>query len=207
MKKFYTIISLQANRFEAQNYVATDNDKLNRLMPVHFPILNAVNGYVENGEQISVIAVVFDCDPCRNNFDIFKRELAQILDEKGCPDPIINEVIIPSATSVNTQMKLFQRLTDFAEDEDELYGCLTYGTKPMTMAMLMAIQYAYKVKLNTLIGCIVYGEIDRPSGNPSEWKAYIHDFTALVQMNELVNMLANNHVADPRKAIDAILSE
>ena len=64
-----------------------------------------------------------------------------------------------------------------------------------------------RVKRNTSIGCIVYGSIDRSrSSDPAEWAGSVYDETALVQLDEIVRMLADRGVASPREAIRQILS-
>ena len=78
--------------------------------------------------------------------------------------------------------------------------------KPLSIAVRMAVQYAYRVKKNTSISCIVYGQIDRPGSDRSTWRAYVYDETALVQLDEVVRMLADRNVQDPKGTIDAILN-
>ena len=100
-------------------------------------------------------------------------------------------------------METFQKLIDFVGDDDELFACITYGTKPMSMAVLMAVQYAYRLKSNTSISCIVYGQVDRSVSPP---KAFVYDETALVQMGEIIRVLAERGVSDPKRVIDGILA-
>ena len=58
---------------------------------------------------------------------------------------------------------------------------------------------------NASISCIVYGEIDH--SKPKPWKdGFIYDMTALTQMDEIVHMLAERGVSDPKAALDAMLS-
>ena len=93
------------------------------------------------------------------------------------------------------------------EDDDELFACMTYGTKPLSQAIMMAVQYAYRIKNNTSISCIVYGSIDRSqSRNPEEWIGYVYDETALVQLDEVVRILAARKVSNPQEIIRQILT-
>ena len=64
------------------------------------------------------------------------------------------------------------------------------------MALRMAVQYAYRVKENTSIACIVYGEVNRAAGTTR-----IYDETALVQLDEIVRLLAERGVSDPGSVI------
>lgn len=107
---------------------------------------------------------------------------------------------------VATHTATFQKLISYAQEDDELFACITFGTKPLSIAVRMAVQYAYRVKKNTSISCIVYGQIDRPGSDRSTWCAYVYDETALVQLDEVVRMLADRNVQDPKGTIDAILN-
>ena len=84
---------------------------------------------------------------------------------------------------------------------------MTFGSKPLSQAVVMALQYAYRVKRNASIACVVYGGVDRSAGkDPSAWKALVYDETALVQLDEIVRMLAERGVPDPAASIRRILS-
>ena len=102
-------------------------------------------------------------------------------------------------------MALFQRLIDCVEDNDDLFACITFGTKPLSMAVRMAVQYAYRVKRNVSIPCIVYGSITRSGRDASTWTANVYDETALIRLDEIVRMLAERGVEHPRETIDRIL--
>ena len=66
----------------------------------------------------------------------------------------------------------------------------------------MAIQYAYRVLKNVSIGCLVYGELDHSAeGSPMR----IFDITALVQLDEIVRVLAEQKITNPKGVIDRIL--
>ena len=71
----------------------------------------------------------------------------------------------------------------------------------------MAVQYGYRIKHNTSIGCIVYGEIARRNPDSNTWStAKVYDVTALTQMDEIVRVLADRKVADPKSVIEHILN-
>ena len=106
------------------------------------------------------------------------------------------------AGDVATQIDVFHKLLAYMEDDDILYGCLTYGMKPIPIAELMAIQYAYRILENVSIGCLVYGEVDY-SATPAHMR--IFDITVLVQLDEIVRVLADRKVSDPKGIIDSII--
>ena len=203
MKKFFTSIPLQKQgKLGRYHYEAIGNEHLNMESTTCFPILAAVQGYVEPGEHFRLIAVMPDTEDGRRNLDVLKEELTVLCAGKGivCENGV-ELVPAPVDERVSSHVNTFQRLIDLADDEDELFACITYGTKPQSMAVLMAIKYAYRVKENTSLGCIVYGQIDRSEGE----RAYIYDETALVQMDEIVRILADRRTKNPKAVIDSLL--
>lgn len=205
MKKFFTAIPLQKQgQLHSQLYHPMGNSKLRCDTPIAFPILAAVNGYTELGEDIRVVAVVTDNDDAKRNLEIFRESLGEICQVRGIHCSAgVETVTVPQDDRVAVHIATFQKLIDLVEDNDELFACMTFGTKPLAQAMLLAVQYAYRVKNNARISCIVYGQIDR---SQEKAQASIYDMTALVQLDEIVHLLAQRGVRNPKATIDMLLS-
>ena len=208
MKKFITVIPLQVQgQLRRYHYQAVDNSRLQMDGPTSFPILTAVNGYVQPGEEFRLLAIAADSEDGRRNCAVLRDELERLCRTKGCPCPQIETIPAPADEGVAAQIAAFQRLIACVEDDDELFVCVTYGTKLLSQVTLMAVQYAYQAKKNTSISCVVYGQIDRSGGQePERWTARIYDETALLQLGEIVRVLVQRGTADPRAAVDDILS-
>ena len=207
MKVFFTGVPLQGpGMLKRYVYEPVGNDKLLMEEETSFPILTAVNGYVEPGELFRVIAVCPDSEDGRRNLGLLRAELDSLCERKGC---ICQELItVPGQDSerVSDHAAVFQRLISLTGEDDELFACMTFGTKPQSQVFLMAVQYAYRVKRNTSISCILYGQVDRSAGSdPNGWKARVYDETALLQLDEVVRILAERKVPDPKAVIDSIL--
>lgn len=208
MKKFITVIPLQVQgQLRMYRYQAVGNSRLQMDSSTSFPILAAVNGYIEQGEEFRVFAVAADSEDGHRNCGVLQDELESLCREKNCPCPQIEVISAPSDERVASHVAVFQTLIDCVDDDDELFACITYGTKPLSQAVLLAVQYAYRVKKNASISCVVYGQIDRSKGKePELWTAQIYDETALIQLGEIVRVLAERGTADPKAAINTILS-
>lgn len=209
MKKFYTIISLQQDLDDERSaycYQAVGNPKLQLDHKTRFPIMTAMEGYTQPGEEIAVIAVVTDLAAGHRNLELFRREVEELCRRKGLVCPGVQVVTVLEDDRVATHTATFQKLLNYAADGDELFSCMTYGTKPMSTALMMAVQYAYRVKKQTTISCIVYGQIQRPERDRSTWTGRVYDMTALVQLDEIVRMLADRGVEDPKAVIDSVLA-
>lgn len=204
MKKFFAAIPLQG-KLDSYQYQAVGNTLLQMDTATCFPILTAINGYVQPGEEFRLIAVMTNTEDCRRNRDTLQQELAQLCERKGliCPKGL-EIVIVAEDEQVSTHVATFQKLIDLVDDDDELFACMTYGTKPLSTAIQMAVQYAYRVKSNASITCIVYGQVVRVRGEVKG--SYVYDMTALIQLDEIVRVLADRGVANPKETIDRILS-
>lgn len=202
MKKFFTGVPLQPKgKLGTFFYEPIGNERLRMDRKTSFPILAAVEGYAKPGEPFRLIAVTPDTEDGRYNLGKLQSELAALCaDKELICERGVESVPATSDERVLSHVETFQNLIDYVEDDDELFACITYGTKPQAIALRMAVQYAYRVKRNTVISCIVYGEVDRAGG-----KTRIYDETALVQVDELVRMLADRGVQDPRSVIDSML--
>ncbi len=208
MKKFITVIPFQVKgQLGSYLYRAVGNDRLQMEEKTSFPILTAVSGYLQPGEQAQVIALAAETEDGKRNLQTLRDQLEALCAKRGCAVPEIVEVALREGDEVATHVDTFQKLIDRVDDDDELFACVTYGTKPLSQVVLMAVQYAYRIKKNTSISCVVYGSIDRSqSSNPSEWTGTIYDETALVQLDEIVRVLADRGEANPRESIRQILA-
>lgn len=207
MKKFFTAIPLQQSPegLNSVAYQAVGNSRLQMESKTSFPILTTVNGYVQPGEEFRLIAVMPDSEATRRNRDTLTAQLEQLCARKGlcCPKGV-ETVLISGNQEVSAHVETFQKLLDYVDDDDELFCCMTFGTKPLSHAMLLAVQYAYRIRTNASIECIVYGQVDR-TGPRSANKGFVYDMTALVQLDEIVHLLAQQKTADPEAVLRALL--
>lgn len=207
MKKFITVVPLQIRgQLGRYHYEAVGNRRLSMEEATSFPILTAVQGYVTPGEASQVIAVVIDTESSWVNLELLKQQVETLSQSKGFPCPELVTVKVPEDESVATHAATFRRLIDLLQEDDELFACLTFGTKPLSEAVRMAVQYAYRVKRNASISCIVYGQISRPHDGSDSVRAYVHDETALLRLDEIVRLLADRKVENPGAVLDGLLA-
>lgn len=168
-----------------------------------FPILAVMKGYAIAGEAFEVVALVEGENPnvCKN-IELFQVEFDALCQEKGlvCPKGLIT-VEVGRSQGVISQLETFYALLDYLSEGDQLYGCLTYGAKPQTMALKMALQYAYRIYPSTDIDCVVYGQVEWDANRT----ARIYDETAMFQMDEIITKLSIQGVKDPRKLVGQLL--
>ena len=209
MKKFIMITPLQPvtptrDFLQCSRYEAVGNERLRFDKSTRFPLMAVINAYAEPNEEIRVLTVTPDTDSARIHEQQLRDELASLQEEKGFICRGVEAIPITYAGDVDTQLELFRKLLPYFEEGDTLYACLTYGTKPMPIAELMAIEYAYRVVEDVAIGCLVYGELDHSAGEPAPMR--IFDITSLIRLDEIVRMLAEHRVSEPINIINRILT-
>ena len=214
MKKFVTAVPLQPiERDKSTGVIIKDNLKKNIYEPIgneklkydketRFPIIPVINGFVEPNEEIRVIAIQMDTESSREHTRQLREELNALKQEKQFLFEDLEVVEIEYRSDVEAQIELFSKLLGYFEDGDRIYGCLTYGVKPVPIAELMSIQYAYRVLNDTSIECLVYGDNNHDRQNP---KYYIYDITSLIILDEIVRILADKKVKNPRAFIDTVI--
>lgn len=210
LKLFTMITPLQPIRpdgscaLRKSRYEPVGNELLRCERDTRFPLIPVINAYAQPGEEIRVIAVTPETAAAQIHFAELSEEFAALQAEKGfvCPGP--EKIPLTYAGDVNTQIELFHKLLPAFGDGDTLYACLTYGNKPMPIAELMAIQYAYRVLKDVSIGCLVYGELDHSVAEKPPMR--IFDITALIHLDEVVRQMAELKIPDPGAMLDDILS-
>lgn len=107
---------------------------------------------------------------------------------------------MPYNELIDTQLDTFGKITEKTDDGDILYVCMSYGSKAVPVIQMMAMNYAYKVRKNVSIGCVVYGSVDF---NTKEM--CIYDITSLFYMNQIIDTIAEMKPADPASAVKMLL--
>ena len=215
MKKFIMITPLQPvirdkqsgeivkDNLHSNVYQVTGNRKLVYEYATRFPLIPVINGYAQEGEEIRVIAVTPDTESAWFHVEQLREELRTLQERKGFVCRGVEPIQVTYAGDVDTQIEIFHKLLPYIEDDDILFGCLTYGNKPMPIAELMAIQFGYRTLRNVSIGCLVYGELDH---SKEDSPMTLFDITALIQLEEIVRVLAERRVKDTRAIIDRLIS-
>lgn len=198
MKKFIMCCPMQ--KVNKVVYKANGNNRLEYNKETAYPMLNMMNGYIDNGESVEVILVCPEYDNCRDNKAKIEAEISELAKDKNFSYEI-KIVSTPYSETIETHLKRFTDTISLINDNDTLFICNTYGSKPTPIIQTMVANYAYRALNNVTIGCIVYGQYDHETG-----KSTIYDITALFHMDEIVNNLAKLKVKNPSDKIRQILS-
>jgi hypothetical protein len=183
-------------------YEPSGNTKL-KYGETRFPIIPVINGYAERGDKIRVITILTDGESFNHNYETyFAPEIAGLAARNGYEYSGAEIINAPDDEGIDSQMRLFMDIVTKIDDGEEVCACITYGTKPTPIVLTMALNYAYKLKHDVSVGCVVYGRFMHGGGHNT---GIIYDTTALFYMDGIVNRLAEMKAPNPEQAIRAIL--
>lgn len=206
MKKFFTAASLQQKgNLDRYVYQAMDNELLQLDQPVSFPILATIGAYVKPNEEFEIIALMADTERGRFNYQVLCDQAAELSREKGLLPPVIRLISFTENQLAENLAELFLNTIEQIGDGDQLYACMTFGTKPVSTVLMTALQFGYRSRKNVTIDCVVYGEVVRPTDEKAIWFGRIYDQTGLLQLGETARILAESGVADPGAVIRRFL--
>lgn len=203
MKRILLVTSqLPEAMLEEYSYDPVDNPDL-AFGLAHFPAIPLINAHLEEGDAIKVVTVTYDIPDCHRNLKLLEKEIGQVCAVHNATYEL-DSIEVPFDDSIKAILNVYQQLIARVEDGDDLYADITYGSKPMPIVLTMALQYAYRTKENVSIECVTYGQVSHHK-EPKEAK--IFDVTALVQLDEIVRLMADGNVADPGSVIGRIIGE
>ena len=210
MKKFITYMALQTekNLLECK-YACKSNDRLNYEGKTRFPIIPVIDGYVKKGEPFQVVVLLQENNKdVIRNYELLKEELKTIVNKKEIKltDDSFLEIMVSKEETAFEELKCYEKLLDSINDNDELYLCITYGQKPITIVEMMALNTSYNIKKNISVGCVVYGGLDR-SVDPKNPIPTLYDVTPLFLMSQMSYELATAKVKNPIQIIRNVLNE
>lgn len=200
MKKFISTITLQ-HRGAEKHYYRQEGMDTERILTA-FPILQKVSDVVTAGEHISVVALVVGGPEENENYKAFCQELEALKEKLGFTYTLTC-ICKENNEKIESIISLFGAILSHVADEDRLYACVTYGTKPMATVTTMALHYAYRNKKNISVESVIYGQ--KNWGAAQEPACEIFDTTALFYIDCLIDRIAAMKVADPEAALKSLM--
>jgi len=204
-KTFLSAIPFQyEGKLKSAHYIAVGNEKLAYEPKTQFPIIPVIAGYAEKGDSVRVIAVKAEGENYEHNFNqYFAPAIHMLCEQKGLAFNGIEVILTPNIETIDVQLKLFSDIVAVLRENEQLYACITYGTKPTPIVLSMALNYAHRLKKGSSVECIVYGQYLHNESQPKP--GFIYDTTSLFYMDSIVNKLAEMRAGNPEKAIRLML--
>ena len=207
MKKIITYISQQPEKQLVKGkYESTTNEKLECDIEAAFPVTPMINGYAQSGEEIEIIAIIEkDNENCKRNFEVLKEEIQDLSNIKDFKYHFL-EIEVTGEEIVREHLLTFEKLLNAVNDDDTLFVCATYGTKPIPIVEMMAVNAAYKIRKGVTVECVAYGRAVRDSDGKIK-NMILYDITALFFMTRLVDSIVQNPLEEPETIIRRVLED
>ena len=200
MKLFITFVPQQQNLLSI-HYVPKNDPLLEYGEKTKFPIIPVINGYTKPGDEIRMLVVEQDHPFCHRNKELFLEEFHALCEKKQLTCASVEVLEVPFDDSVDTHLTTFQKLIDRICDDDDIHACISFGSKPAPMVMMMALRYARMLRKNTYVNCVAYGHVVDFQTAEGE----IYDETTLALLDDIMRLMSSSGESNPKEMIDRIL--
>lgn len=196
---FITVIPMMGGKLNAQTYKATKGIKFDTNITTRFPIIPVIKEYQEDDIDTQVIAVRFDNADSDMNLQMFYDELAEL----GIAQDQVVDVAVPENQEYNTGVELFMKVLNAVEEDSDVYACITYGTKVMSLMMAYLLDSLEYLRRNVKVQGVYYGEVQRTSGKEKE--AFLYEITNLVFLSRTIKDIDDLKVGEPEEFLKKLL--
>lgn len=202
MKKYYMTVPQQPEgKVHLAMYENPGNCAvLNYNKETRFPLIPLMSNTVQKGEKIRIYLIKPEYSSTDLWLSEFMKELEALKAEIGFEHDAPVIINCSASEVIDNHLDLFGKLVETAEDRDNIYCDVTYGTKVIPMIMMMFMNFAYRCKKNVMIEKLVYGAVDH---NTEPKVSKLYDVTSLFYMNSTVNTVSDT--SDPVKLIKTII--
>ena len=170
-----------------------------------FPLSYLINSEVKAKDEVVIITGVEKSVNGKNRaeeyYALYKNEIEEILKERDVNIKFI-EIWQKNKFDSLTFNEFFKEIADNIHDNDILYADITFGMKPYTISLFVALSYITKAAVNVDLDTIIYA--GRYNGT-DEIKdincSQIYDLTGLFYLNSL----SGRAVQGQREELDNLL--
>lgn len=156
-----------------------------------YPAIPLIGQNTESGDEIEIIPIktINPKSPVVNersaaNFERFKCEVADLLNDKNVSYKICEEVIVLDEETRSKQIETFKTITARIKENALLYADITYGTKAMPIALLSALTYADSL-CHCTVKKIVYGRYLHDGSDTGT----LYDVRSLFEISSMIHTM------------------
>ena len=202
MKNIYitSIPMLGRKKLNKMNYIPQDEILCDKDYKTACPIISVIKKTMDSNVDNKVIAIRMKNSDSEYNLKLFEEELRNINVDPNC----IVCVELEEDSRYATGVDMFLQLAKEIENDSDVYACITYGTKIMSMVITYVLSSIEYLKRNVVVRSVCYGQVDRM--NDEVIRARIWEVIGLLRINELVKTLFEARFDNPMKALEELLN-
>ena len=184
-----------------------------------FPLSYLIDANVQKDDTVSIITAVEQGEDgkinnAQENYQAYMAEINDIVRDRNVQIEF-SEIALTKDFDSLTFNKFFKQVADLIKDDDLLFSDITFGMKPYSFSMFIALAYATKAAKNVDVDTVIYSQkytgFSRPQ-NPQEAKlnpskARIYDLTGLFYLNALAGSAKPGQKTNLDKALGLIIPD
>lgn len=209
MKKIIFSNLIMKKHLNAFVYEVPGNKEIEYDKEVVFPINAVLAKSISKGDEVKV--VLLKKNDIEGNSDLnerkFKSELDSINEGIGAKISYVT-LTSPFDESKYVHERLMRQMVGQLEKGVEIYADITYGPKPLAIAMFSMLKFADKF-FNADIKNIIYGKVDfitDTDGKTTPVNPVIFDVTPLYYLDSVTDKIPVCDSKEAVKALDLLLS-
>ena len=125
----------------------------------------------------------------------------------GFKEITIVDIVEPENQEDITGIQIFLDVLKNIDDHSDVYACVTYSTKIMSMMMMYLLDSLAYLKDNVKVQGVYYGEVRRSNGEDREGESYFYEISNLVFLNHAIKEIADLKLSNPEKMLEKLLDK
>ena len=200
---FITNIPMMGNTLKPKIYKSVKDYGIDTNVETRFPIIPVIKAKKEDDIKTKVIAVRFDNEDSARNLEMFYEELADI----GISKDQVVDIALPENQEDITGINIFLKTLEAIDNNSDVYACVTYSTKIMSMMMMYLLDSLEYLKDNVKVQGVYYGEVRRSGGEERAGESYFYEISNLVFLNHAIKNIADLKVSNPEEFLKRLIKE
>lgn len=217
-KVFLSSMLLNELKPEDPTYYTSDDFELSENR-YDFPMTYLIDDKVKANDEIVIITAIQQ-DSGNNvnnatvNYKKYKAEVEKILQERNVNFKF-EEIMLTENFDSLTFNKFFKQVAVLINDNDQLFVDVTFGMKPYSISLFVAVAYAEKAARNVDVDTIIYAQkysgfsraktAEEKAKDPS--KSRIYDITGLFYLNAIAGNAKSGQKHKLDKALDLLIND
>lgn len=200
MRTFITVISMQGTL--KKTYYRPVNFQLEANRESAFPIIPVIAE--EHGKSVDgkdeIIVIMQKNRDTERNYGYFLEELGEL----GLSEDIVKVIELPEDQSTDNGINMIVKIMENVSDNSDVYACITYGTKVVSILLTFALLFLEKLKTNCQVQGMYYGEILRVA-DKSLGDGKLYNLVANLRLSRVVDQLEQMELSQAEKYLKVIL--
>ena len=171
-----------------------------------FPLSYIAKKNIKENDQVVFVTALGDGEVEKQNYEKFKDEIVAISKLKNV-EPQFVKVDAGSEFDSLTFNLFFRKIFDLLQEDDRIYMDITFGMKPYTLSMFIAMAFAAKVSENIHVEEVVYSQKYTGAGADGVSTSKLYDLSSIFYLNSIGGNLQTGKRKDAEQLLDFLIGK